>query len=383
MCAPDIPDPIPAEETSAAATSTNVGTAIANTIMGNYDQYTPGSTTTFDQTGSYQWSDPFTGNVYDIPTFSQTTQYSPEEYAIYGQNELAKFNLSTLAAQQSGALTDLMSASIDTSGLPKAGTAAGLYDPTYKGYQSSAGLKNSFDAGGDITKSYGPEDGYSADRQRVEDALMQRLNPYLQQDSEALYTKLANQGLQAGSEAYDRALGELRGQQTDARLAVIGSAGDEQQRLNDMAYQQATFGNSAQQQAFNQNQGLAQFYNYAQQQGFDNSNSFASQSNALEQQKLSDSLTNYNAQNTDRSNALNELFALRQEPINEITALLSGSQVAAPNFQPASVATIPTTDTAGLMQAEYDAQVQKAMAEYSAQQSLLGGLFGLGAAMIK
>lgn len=349
--------------------------------MSNYDQVDPNSSTSFDQTGSYSYFDPFTGMSYDIPTFTQTTEYSPVQEAINNETNSAKYNLATLANNQSDSLANLLSSTVDTSTLPSWGSASSLYDPNYSSMKTSAGLTNSFDSGGDITNSYGPEDGFSADRQRVEDALMQRLNPYLSQDKEALNTQLANQGLQPGSEAYDRALQQINAQQTDARLAVIGQAGDEQQRLNDMAAQQAGFENAAQQQQYSQNLSSASFTNAANQGTFDNYNGGTGANNSLEQQKLADSLTLYNTQNQDRENALNETFALRQEPINEITALLSGSQVAAPSFQAADVATIPTTDTAGLMTQEYDQQVQKAMADYSASSDMWGGLLG-GAASL-
>lgn len=80
--------------------------------------------------------------------------------------------------------------------------------------------------------------------------------------------------------------------------------------------------------------------------------------------------------------AFQEAQAQRNQPINEITALLSGSQVSQPNFVPTSAPTIPTVDYAGLKQDQYNAQVAAANAKYGAKQSLLGGLFGLGSAFL-
>ncbi|MER8741557.1 tail fiber domain-containing protein [Mesorhizobium sp. M1004] len=74
--------------------------------------------------------------------------------------------------------------------------------------------------------------------------------------------------------------------------------------------------------------------------------------------------------------------AIRNQPINEITALLSGSQVSSPQAAGDTGSTIPTTDNAGLINQNY----QDRMAAYNQQQaqsgSLIGGLFGLGSKLI-
>jgi len=76
-----------------------------------------------------------------------------------------------------------------------------------------------------------------------------------------------------------------------------------------------------------------------------------------------------------RSQAMQEALATRNQPINEITALLSGSQVSQPNFVNSNMPTIPTTDTAGIINQNY----QNQMAAYQQKQAGLGGLFsGIG-----
>lgn len=76
-----------------------------------------------------------------------------------------------------------------------------------------------------------------------------------------------------------------------------------------------------------------------------------------------------------RSQAMQEALATRNQPINEITALLSGSQVSQPNFVNANMPTIPTTDTAGIINQNY----QNQLGAYQQKQAGLGGLFsGLG-----
>lgn len=74
--------------------------------------------------------------------------------------------------------------------------------------------------------------------------------------------------------------------------------------------------------------------------------------------------------------------ATRNQPINEITALMSGGQVSMPQFSNANGYNIPTTDQAGIT-AQYDnARMQQWQAQMAQRQSLLGGLFSMGASLI-
>ena len=63
-------------------------------------------------------------------------------------------------------------------------------------------------------------DGSDAARERIENATynsyVDKLNPQFQQQTSDLQTRLANQGLSVGSEAYQRAMNDLQSQQNDA-----------------------------------------------------------------------------------------------------------------------------------------------------------------------
>jgi len=76
-----------------------------------------------------------------------------------------------------------------------------------------------------------------------------------------------------------------------------------------------------------------------------------------------------------RGQAVNEILAERNQPINEITALLSGSQVQAPNFTSTPQAQVSGVDYAGLVSNNYNQQV-------GAHNAMLGGLAGLGGAAL-
>jgi hypothetical protein len=90
----------------------------------------------------------------------------------------------------------------------------------------------------------------------------------------------------------------------------------------------------------------------------------------------------FDAQDNARARALQEQLALRNQPINEITALMSGSQVATPQFGIAQSAMIPTTDFAGIQQQGFNNQMANYQQQNANYQAMLGGLFGMGSAGI-
>lgn len=83
-----------------------------------------------------------------------------------------------------------------------------------------------------------------------------------------------------------------------------------------------------------------------------------------------------------RGQAVQEMLAARNQPINETTALLSGSQVSQPNFVNSNQPTIPTTDVAGLINENYNQRLGIAQQKNAATQGLLGGLFSLGSSFL-
>lgn len=78
---------------------------------------------------------------------------------------------------------------------------------------------------------------------------------------------------------------------------------------------------------------------------------------------------------TGRGQAVQEALTSRNQPINEITALLSGSQVQAPNFTSTPQTPVSGVDYAGLVNNNYNQQV-------ASNNSMLGGLAGLGGSLL-
>ena len=165
-----------------------------------------------------------------------------------------------------------------------------------------------------------------AARQQVQDALYGRytseLDPRFAREQRALETQLINQGFARGSEGYTSALEDFNRSKNSAYdtalTSAIGGGGAEQSRL-------------------------------------------------------------FGLQGSARERALQEMFAERNQPINELAALLGTSGgVNVPQFSGVPQTNVGQTDITGPTYASYNAD----MANYNQQQaqnnSLMGSLFGLG-----
>lgn len=263
MGKPSAPKPPDPQDTAAASSSTNVATAIANAWLGNPSETTPYGKTKVTQSGEYTWKDPYTKDTYTIPLMQRDTKLSPRQEEILKQQDKASINLSELAKKQSGFLGKYMAKPFEYDPGTHEGWALGLYDKL------------------------------NAEKEA--------------QTDEALRTRLANQGIKEGSEAYDRELRNLSSGTQDAR-----------------------------------NRFLLDSYGT----GFQTAK------------------------------------ATRDQPINEITALMSGSQINNPQFQGANMPTIPTTDVAGLINTNYDQRLNRYNLMQQQRNQLMGGLFGLGSSLI-
>lgn len=69
--------------------------------------------------------------------------------------------------------------------------------------------------------------------------------------------------------------------------------------------------------------------------------------------------------------AVGDIVRERQQPINEMTALLNGQQLQNPNYVTPAQTQVSGTNISGLIQDQYNSQLQN-------QSAALGGLFGLG-----
>jgi hypothetical protein len=150
------------------------------------------------------------------------------------------------------------------------------------------------------------------------------------------------------------------------------------------AYEQQ-FGNAglnlgAQQQAYGSRWAWLDLGLGAQQQQYGQQAQTAQMGNQAQQANLAQQQAAGGFQNQARQQALQEQYYQRALPLNEVSALMSGSQVAMPQFQAFQGSQATPAPLFGAMQA----QGQNAMQNYGIQQgaynAMLQGLFGLGTA---
>jgi len=153
--------------------------------------------------------------------------------------------------------------------------------------------------------------------------------------------------------------------------------------MMDMAAQRAGFQNAAQQQQYTQNLGSGSFANSAQAQQNSQNAAAAGFYNTGAAQQLAQQQSGFNAQNAWRNQYMQEQYAQRNQPLNEISGLLSGSQVSAPNFVNTPGSQIATTDIGGLINQNFAQQQQNYQTATSSWNATMGGLLGLGAGAIR
>ncbi len=203
-----------------------------------------------------------------------------------------------------------------------------------------------------------------AERQRIENALFDRMAPIHARQQEALDTKLANQGITAGSEAYNREMQRLGDQQSRERFNALEMGGNEMQRLFNMQLAEGQFGNTAMQN----------------QQGLDlNTTGFNNQvsTNRFNQDAV---ISEY--QNKLRQQAIAEENMKRLSSLNEMNALLTGQQVQyspMPQFNAANASQAVQYLPAANMQ--YQSNLDAFNAENQAANSFTNGLFNLGGSL--
>jgi len=354
-CGGSAPQPPNPAQTAAAQTGTNVSTAVANSFLNNVNQITPQGELRYDPTDTYTWNDPSTGASYNIPRWTATQLLSPKQQTISDLRMETQTNLARLGQQQSGMLTDMLGHPMDISGAPQGGdpNALGGFDP-----------QTSFGDVGPQQRTLNQD--FSADRQRVEDAMYQRMDPQLQRDKSQLEARLADQGIKIGSPAYQSAMDQYGRQLNDARLGITEKGLAEQQAGFNQALQTGQFYNSAQQQDFQQEALRGQFFNQAQQQGL---------GYAQAQQGAKDSA---------RQQWLTEQYAQRNQPLNEISSLMSGSQVQQPSFlKNTPTSTIANTDYAGIMNTNFNQNFQNYQQSSQNFNQLMGGIFGAMSGMMR
>jgi hypothetical protein len=188
--APAPPDYAGAARETAAG---NLAAAQTATAANRVNQITPYGNLTYAESGTDS-----RGN----PIWTATQSLSPAQQQLLDYQNQASIGLGKLAGQGLGYVENMLNTPFDTSKLP--------------------------------TTGFNPSQSY-------QDAYMQRLQPQIQQGQERLQQRLANQGIDIGSEAYDRAMQAQAKAENDLLLGAttqgfgVGQQA-RQQALQEQAY---------------------------------------------------------------------------------------------------------------------------------------------------
>ncbi|MBX4874718.1 tail fiber domain-containing protein [Rhizobium bangladeshense] len=82
------------------------------------------------------------------------------------------------------------------------------------------------------------------------------------------------------------------------------------------------------------------------------------------------------------SNAQNSILTERNQPLNEISALMSGSQVHQPSYVNTPTTQLPTVDQAGLINENFNQKIGLYNQQLAQSNAAMGGLFGLGGSLL-
>jgi hypothetical protein len=213
-------------------------------------------------------------------------------------------------------------------------------------------------------------------------AIMSRLQPQLTQNENATRQRLANQGLVTGGEAYENEMRTMGQNRNDLELQAAAQGINLDAMMNQQGFGQAQaqgqFGNEAQQSQFNaalQNAGMG---NTALQQDYQNQLAAQTAQNAAVAQNFNQQLNLAQFGNAAQQQSLEQQLALRNQPLNQITGLMSGSQIQMPQFQgfqPSNVAAAPIYQG---VQDTFQGQMDQYGIRQQAKNNLTSGLMSLG-----
>lgn len=282
--APTPPPPADPVATANAQTGMNKATAVTQFGLNATNQTTPDGSLSYKQIGT--WED-------GTPRFQADQTLSPEQQKIHDVETANSLKLGTVGGAQIDRIGNLLSQPVDLSKAPAA--------PTFNG-------------------------DTSAIEGRIGDLAHARLDPILAQKRAATENQLANQGVAAGSEAWQHRMDQLGRDENDANNQLLLGG---------------------RQEAFNE---LGSTYGY----GMD-----------AHKQGVAD------------------ILAGRNQPINEITALTSGSQVTMPQFAATPQTSVAPVDFGSMVANQDNINQRNFAANMTSHNAMMGGLFGLAGAGAK
>lgn len=193
---------------------------------------------------------------------------------------------------------------------------------------------------------------------------------------------------QAAGQNYQQAMGAA-GLQNQAVAQNFQQGQQANQAYNQAVQQNMAMGltaaeaqNQAAQQLYSQLMGVAGLQNQAVAQNQNAALQQQQAQNAAQAQQFNQALQGAQFGNTAAQQALQQQLGLYNQPLNQISALMSGSQVQMPQFQGYTGANVAAAPIMAGAQAQDQAAMQRYNAAQTGANSLTSGLFGLGSSAL-
>jgi hypothetical protein len=267
--------------------------------LNNANQITPWGTKTTTQTGPKDTD------------YTVTTALNPADQARLDQQRGIEKGLMDLAPDALTNVYNHLSQDVNTANLPP------------MAYEVDTRGQKNLDYSGLPGAQYGVG-STDAIRKEMEDAAwgkyISRAQPLQQQQTDQLNTRIANMGGVTTGAGAQKMSGALATQQGDQNRQAI--------------FDSILQGGNAAQQEQNMRLAGANLWNTSRDQDANLLNQQTGFNNAVNQTDVQNAFANANLTNATRQQGLNENAQLRQMPLNELMAMLGGTQVNSPQFQP-------------------------------------------------
>lgn len=382
VSSPTAPDPV---TTAQAQAGYNQDTATTQQLLNMTNQVTPYGNITYNQTGNstFTGSD---GKTYTVPQFTQTTTLNPQQQSTLDYTQSAANNIAQTANTLSGSGLSSISQPVDTSGAPALQTSigngystalGGAYGTSLgNGYSTQLGDTYSTALGSGYQTSYGDANSFADQYNQTVNAVNDQLNQNTDKQAEQSRAQMLASGIRSGSAAYNANEQSINNAYTNNMNTAVQTGASLQNQLVSQAQQAAEFNNSSLLNQFNaQNSASLNQSTFQNQAALDQ---FNAQNNAqLNAQNFTNSAatTAANFNNSARNDWLSQYYQQRDQPLNELNALLSSSQVSNPNT---ATSATPTTQVGGV---DYSGLVENNYQQQMAQSNAItSGLFSVAAA---
>ena len=380
--APAAPDPVAVAQAQGAQ---NRAAAISQAEIAMVNQMTPYGGLEWTARGTTPISTGAEGETYGgTPQYTATQTLSPEQQLILDLSNQAQIGYGQTAIGQLEGVKDRLSSPVDLAGLTPAptinledfvGTAptadfSGIPQPGQLDY-SGLGAAPQFD---------------QAYQDQISQAIRDRADIWQTRDLGRLENRLTNQGINIGTEAWNQEMDRRQAGINDFNLAAdLQGLQQAQTRfgIEQAARQLGTteLGNIYSAGVSDRDRGIAEA-----------SQLFGLQANARDR-AVAEASQLFALQSGARDRAINELMIQRNQPLNELAAMLSAQQVVQPSFLTPPQPSISAGDLQGATYANYQGALQQQamqnqnnligyQAGQAASNAMTGGLFGLAGAGI-